>query len=185
MSDIDPEIQHPEPDEHQEEHALLADALPSSGLLSFYDRLRDRIVAWVEKRGGRISSQAAQALLLVPDIFILMVRLSLDKSVPKESRVLLASGLAYFVLPIDLLPEAIVGPTGYLDDLVLGLMILSKAFGSELEPYAEKYWSGQQPVRTVLRDVLAAAHKLVGANLYDRLKDLLKRQGVDLDKPAS
>src|SRR5262245_59645581 len=54
----------------------------SSGLLSFYDRLREKILQAVEKRGGRLGEGAVRALLLVPDVFILLVRLSLDREVP-------------------------------------------------------------------------------------------------------
>ncbi len=157
------------------------DTLPSSGLLSFYDHLRDRIVEGVERRGGAIGSRGVQALLLVPDIFILVARLSLDKDVPRGQRALLASALAYFVLPVDILPEAFVGPAGYVDDLIFSLAVLAQAFGRGLEPHAEKYWSGDQKVRTVLRDVLEAAESLLGHSVYDRLRDLLAKKGVRLD----
>ena len=50
-----------------------------------------------------------RALLLVPDVFILLVRLALDKDVPGSARAMIGGALAYFVLPFDLLPEAILG----------------------------------------------------------------------------
>jgi len=156
-------------------------ALPSRGLLSFYDRLRGRIEQRLE-RGGKIGRQAAAALLLVPDVFIMLVRLALDKEVPTPTRALVASALAYFILPVDLLPEIVLGPVGYLDDLVLALAVLSEAFGTELEPYAAKYWSGAQSVRRVVGDVLEAAHGLIGADVYERLKGLLAKRGIDLDE---
>src|SRR5687767_6065257 len=87
------------------------------GLLSFYDRLRERILAAVEKRGGKMGSTTVKALLVVPDIFILLARLALDKQVPAPSRALIAGALVYFVMPADLLPEAILGVGGYLEDL--------------------------------------------------------------------
>lgn len=157
------------------------DTLPSTGLLSFYDRLRDRIVEELERRGGTVGSRGAQALLLVPDVFILVVRLSLDRDVPRGQRAMLASALAYFVLPVDVVPEAFVGPAGYIDDLIFSLAIIAQAFGKDLEPHAEKYWSGNQKVRTVLRDVLGTAESLLGHSVYDRLRELLARKGIDLD----
>ncbi len=153
----------------------------SRGLLSFYDRLRGRIERRLESR-GKLGHQAAAALLLVPDVFIMLVRMALDEEVPKPTRALLASTLAYFILPIDLLPELVLGPVGFLDDLVLALTVLSQAFGDELEPYAEKYWSGSQSVRTAVSDVLEAAHGLVGADVYKRLKALLAKRGIELDE---
>ena len=162
----------------------VADHLPSSGLLSFYDRLRDRILDFVDRRGGKIGDSAAQALLLVPDIFILMVRMALDREVPSSTRTLLASALAYFILPVDLLPEVLVGPTGFLDDLVLGVMVLAQAFSNDLEPIAAKHWSGKGSVRTAIRDVLSTAHSLVGHDLYDRITRYLKRRGIEVDRPS-
>jgi uncharacterized membrane protein YkvA (DUF1232 family) len=158
--------------------------LPSTGLLSFYDRLREAIFKVVEKRGGKLSEGTVRALMLVPDVFILLVRLALDKEVPGSSRALIGGAIAYFILPFDLLPEAILGPVGYLDDLVLAAAVLAQAFGGDLEPYARKHWSGKEDLRVVLRDITETAQSLLGQNLYDRLHRLLSRRGVRLEEPV-
>ncbi len=160
------------------------DVLPSTGLLSFYDRLRARIVRTLERRGGKLGPGVASTLLLVPDVFILMLRLAMDKEVPKPTRALLASTMAYFVLPIDLMPEGVIGPAGYLDDIVLALTVLSQAFGKELESHAEKYWNGTESLRTVLSDVLGSANSLLGTSLYGRVRGMLSKQGVKLEPGA-
>jgi uncharacterized membrane protein YkvA (DUF1232 family) len=170
--------------ERESERALASGTdLPSTGLLSFYDRLRQTIVQGVEKHGGKLPGDAVKMLLLVPDIFILTVRLTLDKSVPRGARAMIGGALAYFILPFDLLPEAILGPVGYMDDLVLAVAVLSQVFGGELEPYARKHWSGPDDLRIVLRDVTQASQSLLGVNLYGRLKKLLARRGIQLDEP--
>jgi len=155
--------------------------LPSSGLLSFYDRLRGKIEAYLSQRGGA-GDKVADVLLLVPDVFVFLLRLLLDPEVPKAKRALIGSALAYFVLPVDLLPEAFVGPAGFVDDLVLALAVLSQSFGTDLEPWARKYWSGSQNLRKVLRDVLQSAHGLLGTDLHGRLRKALARRGVELDE---
>lgn len=157
------------------------DDLPSSGLLSFYDRLRARIHAFVEKKSGRLGPQAVDFFLLIPDVFVLLMRLALDREVPKETRALIGGALAYFVLPVDLLPEAFVGPAGYADDLMLAVAVLTQAFGRDLEPYAEKYWSGSGSLRRVLGDTLTAGKGLVSTDLHGKIKSLLASKGVDLD----
>lgn len=153
----------------------------SSGLLSFYDRLRERILEAIERRGGKLGPAAVRALLLVPDVFILLVRLSLDKRVPAPARAMIGGALAYFILPVDLLPEAFVGGAGFLDDLVLATAVLAHTFSGELEPYARRHWSGPEDLRQVLTDVASAAEGLLGANLYDRLRRMLARRGVRMD----
>jgi uncharacterized membrane protein YkvA (DUF1232 family) len=155
--------------------------LPSSGLLSFYDRLRDRILRAVEKRGGKLTEGAVRALLLVPDVFILLVRLALDKEVPASTRAMIGGALAYFILPADLLPEMILGGVGFMDDLVLATAVLSQAFGGDLEPYARKHWSGAEDLRVVMQDISTTAQSLLGKNLYGRLRGVMSRRGIQVE----
>jgi uncharacterized membrane protein YkvA (DUF1232 family) len=154
--------------------------LASSGLLSFYDRLRSRIVEVVVQKGGRFGTATSEALLVVPDIFILLARLALDKNVPKSTRSLVAGALAYFVLPLDLLPEGVLGAAGFVDDLVLACAVLSQVLTDELEPIAQQHWSGSNKLRQVLGDVIGSASSLLGDNLYARIQRLLARRGVDI-----
>lgn len=154
---------------------------PSSGLLSFYDRLREKVVHAVEKRGGKLGEGAVRALLLVPDVFMLLVRLSLDRDVPGSARALIGGTLAYFVLPLDLFPEVLLGGVGFMDDLVLASAVLAQAFSGELEPYARRHWSGSEDLRVVLRDITNTAHSLLGQNLWDRVRGLLRRRGIQVD----
>ena len=156
--------------------------LPGKRLLSFYDRLRERVLHTVEKRGGKMSEGAVKTLLLVPDVFILLVRLMLDKTVPGSTRAMIGGALAYFILPADLLPEMILGGAGFIDDLVLATAVLSQAFGGELEPYARRHWSGPEDLRVVLRDISQTAQSLLGQNLYDKLKRLMGRRGIRVDE---
>lgn len=179
------EIEEPTDDQESATPSRLSestdDDLPSSGLLSFYDRLRDRMLGYVETKGGRLTPQVAEFFLLVPDIFVLLFRLARDNEVPKESRALIGGALAYFVLPFDIFPEAVVGPAGYADDLILAMTVLAHAFGRELEPFAEKYWSGSKTLRQTLRDVLIAGKGLLSTDLNERLRSLLASKGIDLD----
>jgi len=156
--------------------------LPSSGLLSFYDRLRERIIARVDRHGGRMADATVRALLLVPDVFILLVRLSLDKEVPASARMLIGGALAYFVLPFDLLPEALIGAGGYVDDLVLATAVLAQAFSGELEPYARRHWSGSEDLRAVIQDIGYTAENLLGGKIYGRLERLMAKRGIKLPK---
>lgn len=172
--------------EDESEEALaggLDEEVSDAKLLSFYDRLRERILHTIERRGGKLGEGAVKALLVVPDVFILLTRLTLDKNVPGPTRALIGGALAYFVLPTDLLPEMILGGAGYMEDLVLASAVLSQAFGGELEPYARRHWSGPEDLRVVLRDISQTAQSLLGTNLYERLRRLLGRRGIDVDGP--
>ena len=158
--------------------------VPGGRLLSYYDRLRQRMLETAERKSHKLGKPAVEALLLVPDVFVLLVRLALDRRVPGEARALIGGALAYFLLPFDLFPEAVVGGVGYLDDLVLATAVLSQALGGELEPYARRYWNGDQELRVVLHDISKAASTLLGRDLFGRLQRLLARRGVHLRGPA-
>src|SRR5258708_36618153 len=83
----------------------------------FYDRIRTRIQKFVGEKGSTLG-RTAEFLLLVPDVFILLWRLLRDSRVTGRNKALLGSAVVYYIFPFDLLPEAVLGPIGYLDDLV-------------------------------------------------------------------
>ncbi len=151
----------------------------SSGLLSSYDRLRLRLVSALERK-GRLGRAVSEPLMLAPDLLVLLVRLCLDRDVSPASRQLIVGALAYFLTPVDLLPEAFLGVGGILDDVVLVSLVLSHSLDAELEPLAVKHWSGSQELRVVLADASAAGAALLGFNVYERLKRLLARRGIQV-----
>jgi uncharacterized membrane protein YkvA (DUF1232 family) len=158
---------------------------PSQGLLSFYDRLRARVLRATRER-GRLVAGATELLLVVPDVFMLLLRLTLDSEVPASTRSLVGGALLYFVVPLDLFPEGVVGVGGFVEDLVIAAAVLSHALSDELEPLVERHWSGPRELRAVLRDTSTAASTLLGENLYARVRALLRRRGIEVaDAPAS
>ena len=154
--------------------------LVSTGVLSSYDRLRRRIVSSLEHR-SRLGGALAEALMLAPDLLVLLARLCMDRDVSPASRQLIIGALAYFLTPVDLLPEALVGVGGFLDDVVLASLVLSHSLNEELEPLAARHWSGDQDLRVVLADVSGAAAALLGFSLYGRLKGFLARRGIQIE----
>lgn len=157
--------------------------LVSTGLLSSYDRLRGRLVEALERR-GRLGKTLSEPLMLAPDLLVLLVRLCLDPDVTPGSRQLIVGALAYFLTPVDLMPEAFIGVGGFLDDVVLASLVLSHSLDAEREPLAVKHWSGDQDLRVVLADVSTAGAALLGFNLYDRLKRFLAKRGVHVADDA-
>ena len=155
-------------------------SLASTGLLSFYDRLRQRLTDFAARRGGKLGSAATTILLLAPDLFVLLLRLSLDDRVPGKTRQMILGALVYFITPVDMLPEAFLGPGGFLDDVFLACLVLSVALGPDLEPLAESYWNGPQRLRVLLADTSRLGRELLGDGFYERLRRLLARWGVNL-----
>ena len=67
---------------------------------------RDKVGAWFEKNANQ-KPEYANYILLVPDFFYLLVRLTMDNRIPAIDKAKIAGVIAYFFSPIDFLPEAL------------------------------------------------------------------------------
>ena len=139
----------------------------------FYDRLRGSIERFAAKQ-GQAGSKTAGFLLLVPDVFMLLWRLMADARVIGKDKVLIGSAVAYFVLPFDLIPEALVGPMGYLDDLVFGAFVLHKILDSTDPEVLREHWSGSEDVLASITRVLDSAESLVSSNVMAKIRKMMK-----------
>jgi uncharacterized membrane protein YkvA (DUF1232 family) len=148
------------------------DQLPRDRATRFYDRIRNTIQRYVDRKGALVGKTAG-FLLLVPDVFILLWRLTTDSRVNGKDKVLLGSAVAYYVMPFDLIPEALVGPIGYLDDLVFGVYVLNKILGNVDASILREHWSGSDDVLDSIQNVLNAAESLVGPDLVGRIKKMM------------
>lgn len=179
LSDLlgEPPREELSPEERGEDELdAVPEGLPSTGLLSFYDGLRRRIVRAAER--GHLPRPATETLLVAPDVLVLLARLMLDRDVPASSRSLIGGALAYFLLPVDMLPEALLGVGGYVDDVVLASLVLAHAFGDDLEHIAERHWSGPRALRRVVGDIARTGELLLGERMWSRLRRVLARRGV-------
>jgi len=140
----------------------------------FYDRVRGTIHDYVERKGGGALGKTAEFLLLVPDVFILLFRLSKDGRVEGKNKVLLLSAIAYYIFPLDIMPEAFLGPIGYLDDLVFGVYVLNRIVKDTDASVLRQHWSGSTDVLESIQKVLNAADSLVGTEFLGRIKKMMK-----------
>lgn len=138
----------------------------------FYDRLRSAIRKYVEKKGAVIG-KTADFLLLVPDVFILLWRLTTDSRVVNKDKVLLGSAIAYYIFPFDIIPEALLGPMGFLDDLVFGVYVLNKMLTTTDVAILREHWSGSDDVLATIQRVLNAADSLVGSSMVGKIKKMM------------
>jgi uncharacterized membrane protein YkvA (DUF1232 family) len=140
----------------------------------FYDRVRDSIQVYIDRKGGMLG-KTAEFLLLVPDIFMLLWRLTMDARVTGKNKVLLGSAVVYFILPFDLIPEAVVGPIGYLDDLVFAVYVLNTILRDTDPEVLREHWTGSEDVLVTIQRVLTSADTLVETNILARIKKMIKK----------
>lgn len=123
----------------------------------FYDKLRKKVSKYCDKH--------SDIILLAPDIFMLLIRLIKDKRVPAEHKGYLAAAIAYFISPIDIIPEALVGPFGYMDDIVISVMVLNKIINDVDDEIIVENWSGQGDILAIIQNILTISHNIMGRNL--------------------
>jgi uncharacterized membrane protein YkvA (DUF1232 family) len=139
----------------------------------FYRTLRAKVRLWTRTDTGR-SSPWAEYLLLAPDLFHLLCRLAVDPEVPRAEKAKLAAAIAYFVSPLDLIPEMFLGPIGYADDVALAAYVLNGIVNQTRPEVVARHWAGDGDVLEVIRRTLAAADRLLGSGLWKRLKSLVR-----------
>ena len=139
--------------------------------LDFYQKLRKDIKQWVNKNLDK-DNKWSDYILLAPDIFHLLCKLSIDKDVPAGKKVKLVGAIAYFISPIDLIPEGIVGPIGYLDDIAVSAYILNDLV-NEVDPQIiRKHWAGEKDILDLVKTILVNADKMIGGRLWQKIRKI-------------
>lgn len=136
---------------------------------SFYDRIRLKIAEWAETKGGETSRTVIDLLLLAPDFFLLLGRLMRDPRVPATAKYGVAGAIAYYLLPLDFLPEILVGPIGFGDDLILAAMVINRLLKAAPEVVVE-HWSGSGELLAQVEKVLNNVDKLVTSKVFEKIK---------------
>ena len=135
----------------------------------FYKKIRNDIKTWLNKNLDR-GNRWADYILAAPDLFHLLCKLSVDKDVPSKKKIKLIAGIAYFIYPIDLLPEAFLGPIGYLDDIAVAAYLINNLVNDVDPQIVRKHWAGEQDILDLIKTILANADKMVGSRLWNKIK---------------
>jgi uncharacterized membrane protein YkvA (DUF1232 family) len=140
----------------------------------FYQNLRQKIKKWVNYKSGK-ENKWISYIMVAPDLFHLLCRLTVDKDVPVEHKAKLAVAIAYFVSPIDLIPEMLVGPAGYIDDIAIAAYVLNRMF-SEIDPkIIRKHWAGEGDILEIVQSIIQAADDMIGEGLWKKLMSLIDK----------
>ncbi len=139
----------------------------------FYDRMRESIRRYLEGKGS-VAGKTGEYLMLAPDVFVLLWRLINDPRVSAKNKVMLGSGLAYYLFPLDIMPEGFLGPIGYIDDLVFAVYLLNKMLHDTDAAILREHWSGRDDILDAIRNVLNAADNLVGKDILGKLRKNVK-----------
>jgi len=139
----------------------------------YYLKLRKNIADWLEKKTN-VNHRFREYIMLVPDMFYLLAKLVQDPEVPQGKKVKLISAIAYFISPIDFLPEAFLGPVGYMDDLAIAAYVLNDMLNTVDPQIIRRHWAGDTDILIIVKNILINADNLMGKGIWDKLKRKFK-----------
>ncbi|MCB5262036.1 MAG: DUF1232 domain-containing protein [Candidatus Cloacimonetes bacterium] len=142
--------------------------------LQFYEKLRKKAKGWTREKTGKVGGKVAEYLFLLPDFFILVCRLAVDKRVPAKQKLMVTGIIAYFIMPFDIIPDFI-PVIGYVDDLVLAVLGLNLILNEVDAKILRDNWSGEGDVLGQLQKVTAAADNFLDRNLMQRIRHWLQK----------
>ncbi len=138
----------------------------------FYKKMRKQIGNYLEKKEFKY----ADMLLLAPDFFHLLIKLSMDERTPKEKKIKLVAAIAYFISPLDFLPELILGPIGYMDDIAIAAYVLNDFINTGDMDILYEHWAGHGDVLANIQNILTIADKYLGQGLWEKLKRAIQQE---------
>lgn len=141
--------------------------------MDYYYKLREKI----KNNVGKISEneKLPEVLLFAPDIFYLLINLLKDPEVPKSKKVKLGVVVAYFIIPFDMLPEALLGLFGYIDDIALSAFVLNDLVNGINPEIIKRHWPGEDNILDVIQKILSDSDKFINKNVINRLKKLIDK----------
>ena len=147
----------------------------------FYQRLRAQFDSSRSRGATHWPASWKDVVLAVPDFFYLLVHLVADERVPLREKAKLGAAIAYFVSPFDVLPEAILGPFGYLDDLAVAAWAVRSLLENVDAEVVEDHWPGNGQAAQAVAKTLAMTQRVLGARVYRKaIKQFLqmRKKGV-------
>lgn len=142
--------------------------------LKFYEDLRHKAKGWTNEKTGKLGGKLGEYLFMLPDFFILVSRLAVDKRVSSKHKLFVSGIIAYLILPLDIIPDFI-PLIGYMDDLVLVVLGLNLILNEIDEKVLRDNWSGEGDILHQMQKITAAAEKFLDKNLLTRIKKWIKK----------
>ena len=142
--------------------------------MKFYENLRKKAKSWTNEKPGKLGGNLGEYLFMLPDFFILVCRLAVDKRVSTKHKLFVSGIIAYLVMPLDIIPDFI-PVIGYVDDLVLAVLGLNLILNEIDEKVLKDNWSGEGDVLHQMQNITAAAEKFLDKNLISRIRSWLRK----------
>lgn len=127
----------------------------------FYVKLRSKMTNYLNSKTGKVSKYAPY-LLFAPDLFHLLVKAMLDDRIDMKNKTLIGSAILYFIAPIDVLPEGLIGPGGYVDDIIVAAFVVNILLNKFSKEVIEEHWVGETKLLEALKKIAETSNTWLG-----------------------
>ncbi|MET0786089.1 MAG: DUF1232 domain-containing protein [Paenisporosarcina sp.] len=86
----------------------------------------------------------------------------MDNRIDGKSKALIGSGILYFITPIDILPEGLIGPGGFMDDIIVATFVVNMLLNKFSPSILEEHWVGDQKLLQSLQKISETSNGLLG-----------------------
>jgi uncharacterized membrane protein YkvA (DUF1232 family) len=133
-------------------------------------RIYDRFRAALHKPRPGAAPDLRDALLAIPDLVVLVLRLLREPRVRPGDKAIALLGVAYVLSPIDLIPDFVFGPFGWADDAIVLALTVSRLVNRVHPDVVRGHWSGQGDVLDAIQRVSAWAERQVGGRVRQKIE---------------
>ncbi|KIL47904.1 YkvA family protein [Jeotgalibacillus campisalis] len=135
---------------------------------NFYFSLREKINGWLEQKTGK-NHKYAKYLLFAPDMFYLLMQVVKDPRVAKKDKALTLGAITYFILPFDVIPEGLIGPGGYIDDIIVASFVLQTIVNHLSPEIIREHWAGDEDGLQVINKIAGLSQKVMGKRTVPKI----------------
>ncbi len=138
---------------------------------NYYQNLKELFTRWVETEEGQTHPYRS-LLKYTPDIFLVLCKLMVNPMVPVSEKAKLATVVAYFAAPVDLIPEESEGAAGFVDDIVLAAYVMNSVAEKASLSTLESHWvRAEIGIMELVNAILEKADDMVGTEIWEALKN--------------
>ena len=139
----------------------------TSEFKDFYDALQENLDAY--------EGEYASFIDYGPELFKLLCDILDDKRVNADLRLKISAGISYYVVPMDIIPESIYGPYGYIDDIYLTVYVLKQVVEIHGIELLEQFWQSEENILNVMTTCFEKSEEILEE---DQINDILTYVGL-------
>ena len=116
----------------------------ASEFKDFYQTLRENLETY--------NGEYASFIDCGPNLFKLLSDVLEEEALDRETRLEVSAAISYYVVPMDVIPETIYGPYGYIDDIYISVYVLNRIAEKYGYDLLQEVWNFDNNIKDVLDD---------------------------------